>query len=1184
MHVANSTFPVMHALGQDCGQQQVYQRCVMPLLMLFLEGFDASVLTYGHTKTGKSYTLFGDGFGPKCAADEDEAKHEADDNPEEVLVVDTDSEGVILRSVRDIFMNLTTHLSNRNFIIHVGWIAVGAADEVVDLLSHGIVQCQNYNELLELLQRGWRNLTRSSPSGDTHNMFTLTLEQQWVNPGDGRLQHRLSTISFCDLAAAERVVVRNNLINRDMVLHKNNGLQALDNVISCLSMVQQQPQSQRRNSDLSAIPYNQTVLSTLLKDSFGGRAQTIVIVCVSAQEEHVEETLLDLQFALKVQCVRNFITMNAFVDNNTSIPGDGGGGVGVAEVVPDVIPIDVAATQGSSVADLIGATSYLQKLVANAEQVLIKLMRSSSLTQEERGDVEEWLYMKAECEDCLSSVDMNNMNNSRSQQAQHNLGPIHEQLGEEDEDEDMEGLTRVGGSGVGGMVHRHHHLTTTTTDSESEYQRADLDDKIENLMDELRLKTDALVEQRYNEYLRTHPKPIFESVENLRPLQEAASIVPDKSQPATVVQPENSVATPVRNGGGRRKSIQPGATLSSLELEMLNRVSAARQGINGKDQLLPLDAEGVEMALCLPQKSSKATAGDAPLGRSITLKRWQKIATDVEATVRQIRELEHTIGLKQKLIAELHKSNDTRVTARARFQKKRGKLEAEYEKVKRQLAKAVASGSGRTRSAEVDRLKAMTGELEKRLQDLASIKHIATDSGQNLKKLEASLVDSRRECEVLQKTLKKERRLKEALEQELDKGAAGATTTTTAAAMKGDQLVAKDASTAIVQKTTSNKNLKVVNDRLSHLDQVLREKSEHMERYQDGEKRESLRHEIRNLRRTRDHLLEQRCELARKLKREKVLTNTEERKLLECDEAIEAIDAAIEFKNELICGRRSVDTSVSGGPESVREQGEQMLMARLNKLSEEEMRTLLYKYFMKVIDLREAGRKLEIQLLSLERDRDTWEWRERMLSHAVRQARLEGERNAVLMQREHETKLTLMLRHLANETGSSGASSHDATTTAVMGPGGHEMQIYKDQGRGGGRLDLLSNRYKQQQQQQQLMDGRRDRSQHQQTTTTTTNNKLFAKFQVLTQYSNEKRSIGGALIPTHNLRQLQPTSVPPVAKVTREKNKLIIQQCQERRGHHQQQQQQWQDEEQMSDSDVSNGNTLQMHPALHFRK
>lgn len=1084
-------------------------------------------------------------------------------------------------------MNLITHLSNRNFIMHVGWIEVGLTDEVTDLLKSGIVQCQNYNELLELLQRGWRNLSHDP---DTHHMFTLTLEQQWVNPQDGRLQHRLSTISFCDLATSERVVVMNNLINREMVIHKNGGLQALDNVISFLSMAQQQ-QPMRRNSDPNAIPYNQTVLSTLLKDSFGGRAQTTVIVCVNSAEEHVEETLQDMQFALKAQCVRNFITMNAFVDNNTSIPGPNNNNTSPAidGVPPDVVPIDVTATTGSSVADLIGGTSssYLHKLVANAEQVFIKLMRSQGLSAEERAEVEEWLYTKAEFEDCISSTDLNNLNNSRSQQL--HLGPIHETDEPSDdmlmysENDNASELVGVGGT-VSEKGNTTAHQMTTTTDSESEYQRADLDDKIENLMAELRVKTDALVEQRYNEYLRTHPRPIFESVENLRTQVQGGLMGPPQAPvsnpPAAVINvpEEKAVVAPMpRSSGGRRRSIQPGQTLSSLELEMLNR-KHKETGAGG-------DVDEDSMALCLRKKATHAHAlgaGGDDSTRSVTLKKWQKVATDMDATTRQIRELEHTISLKQKLVAELVKSNDTRETAKQRFHRKRGKLEAEYEKVKKQLTKAVSHGKSRS---EVERLKVMTSELEKRLHDLASIKHIATDSGQNLKKLEQSLVDSRRECEVLQKTLKKERRLKEALEQELDKVAAAGGNPGDGKGEKDktgqDKGTGKEAVTDSQQQKASNQNLKVVNDRLSHLDQVLREKSEHMERYQDGEQRESLRHEIRNLRRTRDHLLEQRCELARKLKREKVLTNTEERKLLECDEAIEAIDAAIEFKNELICGRKSVDTSV----ESLnRERGEQMLIARLNKLSEEEMRTLLYKYFLKVIDLRESGRKLEIQLLSIERERDTWEWRERMLSHAVRQARLEGERNAVLMQREHETKLTLMLRHLANETSSSGASLEQLTG----GNGGHEVEVYKapraTDRNYSGKLDVVSNRFKHQQQQSQSHHQVQQQQQHHQMEGRregkTTNNKLFAKFQVLTQYSNEKRSVtgggfggGGGFIPTHNLRQLQPTTVPPVAKVTREKNKLIIQQCQERNHH-----------EEHTDDDMSNGNALQYHPALHFRK
>jgi len=65
---------------------------------------------------------------------------------------------------------------------------------------------------------------------------------------------------------------------------------------------------------------------------------------------------------------------------------------------------------------------------------------------------------------------------------------------------------------------------------------------------------------------------------------------------------------------------------------------------------------------------------------------------------------------------------------------------------------------------------------------------------------------------------------------------------------------------------------------------------------------------------------------------------------LECAEAIEAIDAAIEYKNELICGRKGMETEL----DVQREEGEQLLMARLLKLSTDELRTLLYKYFQKV--------------------------------------------------------------------------------------------------------------------------------------------------------------------------------------------------------------------------------------------
>lgn len=70
----------------------------------------------------------------------------------------------------------------------------------------------------------------------------------------------------------------------------------------------------------------------------------------------------------------------------------------------------------------------------------------------------------------------------------------------------------------------------------------------------------------------------------------------------------------------------------------------------------------------------------------------------------------------------------------------------------------------------------------------------------------------------------------------------------------------------------------------------------------------------------------------------------EERTLFQLDEAIEALDAAIEYKNEAItCRQRVLRASAS-----LLSQCEMDLMAKLSYLSSSETRALLCKYFDKV--------------------------------------------------------------------------------------------------------------------------------------------------------------------------------------------------------------------------------------------
>jgi len=85
-------------------------------------------------------------------------------------------------------------------------------------------------------------------------------------------------------------------------------------------------------------------------------------MCVSPLEEHLPETLGNLQFAFKVQCVRNFVIMNTYSDDNTMI-------VRPQEALPDPNPAAGPLAQAGP-GDNFGlqfAASQWSKLVTNAE-------------------------------------------------------------------------------------------------------------------------------------------------------------------------------------------------------------------------------------------------------------------------------------------------------------------------------------------------------------------------------------------------------------------------------------------------------------------------------------------------------------------------------------------------------------------------------------------------------------------------------------------------------------------------------------------------------------------------------------------------------------------------------------------------------------------------------------------------
>ncbi|KAM6409670.1 kinesin-like protein KIF7 [Rhynochetos jubatus] len=196
-----------------------------------------------------------------------------------------------------------------------------------------------------------------------------------------------------------------------------------------------------------------------------------------------------------------------------------------------------------------------------------------------------------------------------------------------------------------------------------------------------------------------------------------------------------------------------------------------------------------------------------------------------------------------------------------------------------------------------------------------------------------------------------------------------------------------------------------VSSRLEHLEKELTEKNGQL-RHGSAHDQQQIRQEINNLRQEKDQLLKQRLELDNKLRQGTLLSPEEERILFQLDEAIEALDAAIEYKNESItCRQRVLRASAS-----LLSQCEMNLMAKLSYLSSSETRALLCKYFDKVVTLREDQHRQHIAFSELEMQLEEQQRLVRWLEAAVERQRLEMDRQLTLQQKEHEQNVQLLLQ------------------------------------------------------------------------------------------------------------------------------------------------------------------------------
>ncbi|XP_027977980.1 kinesin-like protein KIF7 isoform X2 [Eumetopias jubatus] len=1128
-------------LDEDTGQEAVYQACVQPLLEAFFEGFNATVFAYGQTGSGKTYTM-----GEASVA----SLHE-------------DEQGIIPRAMAEAF-KLIDENDLLDCLVHVSYLEV-YKEEFRDLLEVGtasrdiqlreddrgnVVLCgvkevdvEGLDEVLSLLEMG--NAVRHTGathlnrlSSRSHTVFTVTLEQRGrapsrlPRPAAGQLL--VSKFHFVDLAGSERVLKTGSTGERlKESIQINSSLLALGNVISALG------DPQRRGSH---IPYRDSKITRILKDSLGGNAKTVMIACVSPSSSDFDETLNTLNYASRAQNIRNRATVNWRPETERAPEEAAAGARGPprhrsetriihrGRRAPGPANAPAAAAAAAAAARLGAECARYRARTDAAYSLLRELQAEPGLPGAAARKVRDWLCAVEGERSALSSASGPDSGiESASAEEQAMQGPGGPTVAKGQDEEGAVQLLALQ-SQVARLEEENRDFLAALEDAMEQYKlQSDRLREQQQEMAELRLRLE-LVRPGWGApgLLQGLPPGSFVPRPHTAPLggahSHALGMVPPACLPGDEVGPENwGEVTNGREARATAEADRPGSGSSAASEEEEEEeppqrtLHLRRNGISKWSQRVgacpgsPLDRKGPELHL---EELGAAIPGPRVVGGSKALARPRQTPAAMASEWRlaqaqqKIRELAINIRMKEELIGELVRTGKAAQALNRRHSQHIRELEQDAEQVRAELSesqrqlrelegrepqdagersqlqefrKRVAAAQSQVqvlkeKKQATERLASLSAQSEKRLRELERhVQLMRQQQGQLQRRLREETEQKRRletemnkrqhrvqelerRHEQQQKILKikteeiaafqRKRRSgsngsvvsleqqqkieeqKKWLDQEMEK----VLQQRRALEELGEELHKRETilakKEALMQEKTGLESKRLrssqalsedivrVSSRLEHLEKELSEKSGQL-RQGSAQSQQRLRGEIDALRQEKDSLLKQRLDIDGKLRRGSLLSPEEERTLFQLDEAIEALDAAIEYKNEAItCRQRVLRASAS-----LLSQCEMNLMAKLSYLSSSETRALLCKYFDKAVALREEQHQQQIAFSELEMQLEEQQRLVCWLEAALERQRLETDRQLTLQQKEHEQNVQLLLQQSRDHLGEGLADS-----------------------------------------------------------------------------------------------------------------------------------------------------------------
>ncbi|KAM9057560.1 kinesin-like protein KIF16B [Megaptera novaeangliae] len=341
-------------------QEMVFKTLGTDVVKSAFEGYNACVFAYGQTGSGKSYTMMGDsgdsGLIPRICEGLFSRINETTRWDEASFRTEVSYLEIYNERVRDLLRRKSSKTFNLRVREHPK-----EGPYVEDLSKHLV---QNYGDVEELMDAGNINRTTAATgmndvSSRSHAIFTIKFTQAKF---DSEMPcETVSKIHLVDLAGSERADATGATgVRLKEGGNINKSLVTLGNVISALADLSQDAANPLVKKKQVFVPYRDSVLTWLLKDSLGGNSKTIMIATISPADVNYGETLSTLRYANRAKNIINKPTINE--DANVKL---------IRELRAEIARLKMLLAQGNQIAllDSPTALSMEEKLQQNEARV-----------------------------------------------------------------------------------------------------------------------------------------------------------------------------------------------------------------------------------------------------------------------------------------------------------------------------------------------------------------------------------------------------------------------------------------------------------------------------------------------------------------------------------------------------------------------------------------------------------------------------------------------------------------------------------------------------------------------------------------------------------------------------------------------------------------------------------------------